>query len=121
MLEKFDEKQKHMGVPEGYFEQLTKNVMSNIPSQQEQIHKPVRDKNKFLFWFTSTAVAAVLAGVVFFSADTSKYFSSGTEDNIQSLSTDANFALNDMDDYYLFLQDLAEETDYNEYWLVDNN
>lgn len=122
MLNKFDNKQNPMGVPEGYFEQMKKNVMSTVTSEQTS-KLPMKKKRTVLAWFMGIGAAAILAGVLFFSTQNIAYLTSGTVGDMQNISSDGSFVMNEIDDddYYLFLQDLLDEADYEEYLLDDNN
>lgn len=116
MLNNFDKNKNPFKVPENYFENFNSKMMEQLPEKEENKAKIVPLWKKVLPW---TAVAAALFGILFSvglfdKTDVSpdKVLAEQKKDNIETL--DAYLDEDDVEDYYLFLQDEVRKSQYKE-------
>lgn len=118
MLDNFDKKKNPFSVPENYFEELTQNVMNNLPAKELEV-KRVSLWRKVLPW---TGVAAVVAVVVISVGTWGSMSDVRMADNAKGkemVKSQQNMAYNDAEDYFLFLEDESIEAQYYEDVLFD--
>lgn len=111
MLKNIDKNKNPFKVPENYFEGLTQDVMNSLPPQEKQ-GKKVSLWKKVLPW---TGVAAVIAVVVVTVSTFGKMPEVITQDEKGSQNAkmyQQTIAYNDVEDYFLFLEDESTEAEY---------
>jgi len=117
MLNNFDKNKNPFKVPENYFENFNSRIMEQLPEKEEYKIKIVPLWKKVLPW---TAVAAALFGILFsvglFDNNTDvnpdKVLAQQKKDNVESVDTYLDE--DDIEDYYLFLQDEVQKYQYKE-------
>lgn len=114
MLDKYDKNKSPFKVPENYFEDLTKNVMNNLPQKEVKEVKKVQLWKKILPW---TGVAAALVAIalsigVFKGVPSDHAQGNNGKDEKVSYTTQQQLAYSEIQDYILFLEEEADEAEY---------
>lgn len=114
MLNNIDKNKSPFKVPENYFENFNAKIMEQLPEKESKT-KIVPLWRKVLPW---TAVAAALLGVLFFvgvfngDVNPGKFIAEQKKDKVETVDTYLNE--DDVEDYYLFLQDEVRKSQYKE-------
>ena len=114
MLNNIDKNKNPFKVPENYFENFDMKIMEQLPEKGVQT-KIVPLWKKVLPW---TAVAAALFGILFFvgvfngDMNPGKFIAEQKKGNVET--ADTYIDEDDIEDYYLFLQDEVQKSQYKE-------
>ncbi|WP_165020556.1 MULTISPECIES: hypothetical protein [unclassified Dysgonomonas] len=114
MLEKDKNKANPFRVPENYFENFNASIMDKLPEKERKVAKIVPLWKKVLPW---TAIAAVFAGVIFSTGiidHQSMPNDMGTKDIKDMTSSASSISSVDEEDFYLFLQEEAMSSAYDD-------
>lgn len=113
MLDNLDNKKNPFTVPENYFEGLTKSVMDNLPAREVEVKK-VPLWRKALPWTGVAAVVAVVAIAIGTFGDMPQTTMAENGEGEEMVRHEQNMVYNEVEDYFLFLEDEAIEAEYEE-------
>lgn len=114
MLDKFDKKENPFTVPQNYFEELTKNVMTNLPQQETKQMKRVALWKKAVACAAAAAVAGILVLVVNPFGEVPNMLMTQNGEDAEMVKTQPDMAYNESEDFFLFLEDESLEAQYEE-------
>ena len=106
------EKNNPFRVPENYFQNISSEIMAQIPEKEQK-------KKIVPLWKTITrwsAVAAAFVGVAFIGANYMD--NSTTEENVPNTSNQEQLA-SIQNDYFLFVEDETSQSDYYDVFYSD--
>ena len=116
MLDKYDKNRNPFKVPDNYFEGLTKDIMKSLPAKEDvKQAKKVTLWKKVLPWVGVAAAVTVIAiSANLFKNSTSLMAEQDMDENKIEISTnsDQHLAYRDVEDYFLFMEEEAEEAEY---------
>lgn len=103
---------QYMKVPENYFQELPSNILNKIESIDKSNNKITNTNTKKLKirFFTSIGITAAIVFIAFLALP-SDFFS--TQSKVTSQTNDLIVT---QGDYYLFIEDMQDDTISDEYW-----
>lgn len=103
---------QYMKVPENYFQELSLNIVNKIESIDESNNK-VRESNTKKLKIRFLTSIGITAAVVFitFLALPSDFFSTQSQ-----IANQTNDLIVTQGDYYLFIEEMQDDTISDEYW-----
>lgn len=124
MLDKYDKNRNPFKVPDNYFEGLTKDIMKSLPAKEDvKQAKKVTLWKKVLPWVGVAAAVTVIAiSANLFKNSTSLMAEQDMDENKIEISTnsDQHLAYRDVEDYFLFMEEEAEEAEYIDLLFEEN-
>lgn len=113
MLDKYDKNKNPFKVPDNYFEGLTQDIMKNLPAKENKQVKKIHLWKKILPYAGIAALIAMIAISVSLLDYSPSFLSQNNGENNQQVETwDQHVAYNEVEDYLLFLEDEAGESEY---------
>lgn len=111
MLDNFDKNKNPFKVPENYFEGLTKDIMNSLPAKEMEVKK-VALWRKVLPWTGVAAVVATIAIAVGALGDMPNMMMAEDKEGKEMTTHQQKMAYNEVEDYFLFLEDESTEAQY---------